>query len=70
MDLHLVKIKDENFCTICYNYKYHNHNNCPYRCTICNGFHKTHEHRCLICNIKNPNHKLLNCPFFYYYRHM
>ncbi len=68
MDTHLIKIKDINFCTICYDYKNHNHNNCPFRCTICNGFHKTYEHRCLICNVRGVDHIVSNCPFKSYNR--
>ena len=63
---HSLQIKFSNFCTICYNYTNHNTLDCPYKCSKCNGFHKTCQHRCLICNVKNPNHNTFECKYIYF----
>ena len=67
---HNQNIRKNNFCSICYKLTDHNILNCPYKCTKCKGFHKTHEHRCLICNVRDPKHNINECLLLFNYNRM
>ena len=63
-------VNNNTFCTLCNKYTNHKLNDCPLKCIICNGYHKTNEHRCLICNVLNPNHNVNHCPYNIRINHM
>lgn len=67
---HNLNINKKNFCSICYKITDHNILDCPYKCSRCNGYHKTDEHRCLICNVRNPDHNINQCNFIINTRHL